>query len=323
MRWFVRFVLVLLGVGAGLWAANTSLFSEGGETQLLAHRGVHQTFPSDGVGNDTCTAALIHEPTHSFLENTLASMNAAFEAGADVVELDVHLTSDGQFAVFHDWTLDCRTDGTGVTHEADMATLRDLDVGYGYTADGGETFPFRGQGVGMMPTLVEVYDLFANRQFLINFKSRRADEGEALAELLNGSLVARSSTLGVYGGRPPTDAALAGVEGLRGYTRRSLLDCGKPLLAFGWSGYVPEACRETLLVLPINIAPFVWGYPHRLTARLAEHGTSVILIGPYSGGDFSSGIDDDETLARVPNGFDGYVWTNRIEEIGPMMAERR
>jgi glycerophosphoryl diester phosphodiesterase len=49
----------------------------------------------------------------------------------------------------------------------------------------------------------------------------------------------------------------------------------------------------------------------------------VILIGPYSGGDFSSGIDDDETLARVPNGFDGYVWTNRIEEIGPMMAERR
>lgn len=322
MRWVVRLVLITLMICGALWVANTSMFSDGGETRLLAHRGVHQTFPMDGVGNDTCTAARIHEPTHAFLENTIASMNAAFEAGASVVELDVHLTPDGHFAVFHDWTLDCRTDGTGVTHDADMATLRALDIGYGYTADGGETFPFRGQGVGLMPTLVEVFDLFPNRQFLINFKSRRSSEGEALAELINGSLVARAVTFGVYGGGPPTETALADVEGLRGYTRRSLLDCGKPLLALGWSGYVPEPCRDTLLVLPINIAPFVWGFPHRLTERLARHGTSVILIGPYSGGDFSAGIDDAEALARVPNGFDGYVWTNRIEVIGPMLEDR-
>lgn len=322
MRWILRFALVLLIVIVGLWVANTSMFSDGGETQLLAHRGVHQTHPMDGVGNDTCTAALVYEPTHAFLENTIASMNAAFEAGASVVELDVHLTSDGHFAVFHDWTLDCRTDGTGVTHEADMATLRDLDVGYGYTADGGDTFPFRGQGLGMMPTLVQVFDLFPNRQFLINFKSQRVEEGLALVDLINGSLVARAATFGVYGGTFPTQVALSNVEGLRGFTRSALLDCGKPLLALGWTGYVPEPCRNTLLILPINIAPFVWGFPHRLTERLAEHGTSLILVGPYDGGGFSSGIDDAETLAQVPDGFDGYVWTNRIEVLGPIMEGR-
>lgn len=322
MRWILRFALVLLIVIVGLWAANTSMFSDGGVTQLLAHRGVHQTHPMDGVGNDTCTAALIYEPTHAFLENTIASMNAAFEAGASVVELDVHLTSDGHFAVFHDWTLDCRTDGSGVTHETDMATLRDLDVGYGYTADGGDTFPFRGRGVGLMPTLVQVFDLFPDRQFLINFKSQRVEEGLALADLINGSLVARAATFGVYGGTFPTQVALSNVEGLRGFTRSALLDCGKPLLALGWTGYVPEPCRDTLLILPINIAPFVWGFPHRLTERLAEHGTSLILVGPYDGGGFSSGIDDAETLAQVPDGFDGYVWTNRIEVLGPMMEER-
>jgi glycerophosphoryl diester phosphodiesterase len=322
MRWILRLALVLLIAIAGLWAANTSMFSDGGETRLLAHRGVHQTFPMDAVGNDTCTAALIDEPTHAFLENTIASMNAAFEAGASVVELDVHLTPDGHFAVFHDWTLDCRTDGTGVTHEADMATLRELDIGYGYTSDGGETFPFRGQGVGMMPTLVQVFDLFPNRQFLINFKSQRVEEGLALADLLNGSLVARAATFGVYGGTFPTQVALSNVEGLRGFTRSALLDCGKPLLTLGWSGYVPEPCRNTLLALPINIAPFVWGFPHRLTERLAEHGTSLILIGPYDGDGFSSGIDDAETLAQVPDGFDGYVWTNQIEVIGPMLEAR-
>ena len=32
-----------------------------------------------------------------------------------MIEIDVHPTTDGQFAVFHDWTLDCRTNGAGVT----------------------------------------------------------------------------------------------------------------------------------------------------------------------------------------------------------------
>lgn len=321
-----RFLVVGLVLAAGLWIANTSRFTDGGETLLLAHRGVHQTFSDaravQGVDNDTCTAAVIDEPTHTFLENTLPSMQAAFDAGASVVELDVHLTPDGQFAVFHDWTLDCRTDGSGVTRTVSMDDLRALDVGYGYTADDGENFPFRGDGVGMMPTLQEVFDRFPNRQFLINFKSRRADEGQGLAAFLNGSIVARAATFGVYGGQEPTREALAAVEGLRGYDRASLDACALPLLALGWSGYVPEPCRNTLIALPINIAPFVWGYPHRLTNRLAAHGSTVLLIGPYDGGGFSAGIDDDETLARVPEGFDGYVWTNRIELISPLMALR-
>ena len=37
--------------------------------------------------------------------------------------------------------------------EASMSYLRTLDIGYGHTADGGKTFPFRGKGVGLMPSL--------------------------------------------------------------------------------------------------------------------------------------------------------------------------
>lgn len=322
MAWLKHLLLGLLVLAAGLWAVNTSMFHDGGETLLLAHRGVHQTFSQDGIDTDTCTATRIDEPTHTFLENTLPSMQAAFSAGAAVVELDVHLTPEGQFAVFHDWTLDCRTDGTGVTRTTPIAELQSLDVGYGYTADGGQSFPFRTQGAGMMPTLQEVFDRFPDRQFLINFKSRRVEEGEALASFLNGSIVARTATFGVYGGQEPTRATLASVEGLRGYDRASLEACALPLLALGWSGFVPEPCRNALIALPINIAPFVWGFPHRLTQRLAEHGSTVLLVGPYGGGGFSSGIDTDETLARVPEGFDGYVWTNKVELIAPLMALR-
>jgi len=61
----------------------------------------------------------------AILENTLDSMAAAFELGADVVELDIHPTTDGQFAVFHDWTIDCRTNGKGVTRKQSMALSED------------------------------------------------------------------------------------------------------------------------------------------------------------------------------------------------------
>src|SRR6478735_11280754 len=103
-------------------------------------------------------------------------MHAAFAAGADIVELDVHPTTDGQFAVLHDWTVDCRTEGTGETRSHDMASLKLLDIGYGYTADNGATYPFRGKGVGMMPEFKEVLAAFPDHQFLVNYKSNEARE---------------------------------------------------------------------------------------------------------------------------------------------------
>ena len=107
----------------------------------------------------------IYEPDHPFLENTLPSMKAAFEAGADIIEFDIQLTKDGEFAVFHDWGLECRTDAEGQIKDYTMRELKKLDLGYGYTANNGETYPFRGKGVGLMPTLDEVLSHFPKQIF--------------------------------------------------------------------------------------------------------------------------------------------------------------
>ena len=49
----------------------------------------------------------------------------------------------------------------------------------------------------------------------------------------------------------------------------------------------------------------------------------MILLGPYESGDpGTAGIDTLEQLAQVPDGFVGYLWTNRIELIGPAWRER-
>lgn len=289
--------------------------------QLIAHRGVHQTFSRVGLENDTCTAERIAPPQHAYLENTLPAMRAAFAAGADIVEIDVHPTTDGRLAVFHDWTLDCRTNGSGETRSHDLAYLQTLDVGYGYTADGGNTFPFRGKGVGMLPALEEVFTDFPDGRFLVNFKSNEPHEGDMVADLLAARPTWRPLVWGAYGGDPPTMRAGERIEGLAVWSRRGLVDCLLQYVGLGWTGHVPAACRDTKVMLPLNVAPFVWGWPNLFLRRLHDAGSDVILLGPYGAGDpGTAGIDTLEQLAQVPDAFVGYLWTNRIEVIGPALA---
>ena len=319
-RWLLLPVVLI----AGIYVFNASWrvpMPEGDGLRLIAHRGVHQTFERTGLENDTCTAERINPPHHDYLENTIASMESAFTAGADVVELDVHPTTDGQFAVMHDWTVDCRTEGSGETRSHSMAELKALDIGYGYTADGGATHPFRGKFSGQMPELKEVFTALTGKKFLINFKSREAREGDMLADLFTDNPEWRSAVWGAYGGDEPTYRADELIDGLHVWSRRGLVDCLVQYELLGWVGVMPEACRNTQVMIPINVAPFLWGWPNLLLTRLGDAGSEVILLGPYGTGDpGTAGIDDIVTLEQVPGDFSGYVWTNRIEVIGPALG---
>jgi len=315
-----KLLLVLAILASALFLFNTSWLASppaGEGLTLIAHRGVHQTYNRANLGRDECTATRIYPPEHDFQENTLPSMQAAFAAGAGIVEIDIHPTTDGHFAVFHDWTTDCRTDGGGVTRKQSLAELQKLDVGYGYTADGGKTFPFRGKGVGQMPSLQDVLTRFPDGKFLINFKSRDKMEADRLKALLDEHPDWEPLIWGVYGGGAPTERMTEIAPGMRGFTTGQVKTCLKTYLALGWSGYVPEDCRNTQILVPTNYAGWLWGWPNRFLQRMHENGTEVILSGPPKG---SNGIDTTEDLGAIPDGFSGYIWTNRIERIGPQLS---
>lgn len=89
-------------------------------------------------------------------ENTMEAYRLAAEAGADAIELDVHLTQDGQMALIHDDTTDRTTDGAGGVSGFTMETLRHFDAGARFTAPDGST-PYAGKGL-TIPTLPEVLD---------------------------------------------------------------------------------------------------------------------------------------------------------------------
>ncbi len=282
---------------------------------LLAHRGLAQTFDLAGVKADTDTSKRIHPPEHPYLENTIPSMEEAFHRGADVVEFDIHPTTDGHFAVFHDWTLDYRTDGRGVTREHSLAELKRLDLGYGYTADGGKTFPFRGKGIGLMPSLDEVLARFPGKSFLIHIKSNDPEEGRKLAAVLKALPKDRLALLAVYGGDMPVSTLREELPGLRTMSRTTLKQGLLSYFAIGWTGYVPASCRGTQIHIPEKYAPLLWGWPNRFLSRMEKAGTRVILVAGDGG--FSEGFDRVEDLERLPEGYRGGIWTNRIDRIAP------
>jgi glycerophosphoryl diester phosphodiesterase len=89
-------------------------------------------------------------------ENTLPAFRRAVQWwGADILELDVQPTRDGEAVVIHDAMLDRTTNGSGLVAAHTLREIRELDAGFHFTPDGGRSFPFRGRGV-RVSTLREV-----------------------------------------------------------------------------------------------------------------------------------------------------------------------
>lgn len=103
------------------------------KTKLIAHRGDTKNYP----------------------ENTLSAFKAALENGADAIELDVHLTSDGELIVHHDYYLGNPDNGEGKIYEKDLSYIKSLKI------DDSEK----------IPTLQEVFELIGDRlQYEIELK---------------------------------------------------------------------------------------------------------------------------------------------------------
>jgi glycerophosphoryl diester phosphodiesterase len=84
-------------------------------------------------------------------EHTIPAYEAAIAAGADALELDVHLSADDQLVVIHDARLERTTDGRGLVREYTTRQLKRLDAGGWFGRR------FRGQRI---QTLSEVLERF-------------------------------------------------------------------------------------------------------------------------------------------------------------------
>jgi glycerophosphoryl diester phosphodiesterase len=144
--------------------------------------------------------------------NTMFAFERAYAGGADVLEMDIHTSADGEIVVIHDSAVDRTTNATGSVYDMTLAELQKLDAGYnfipGRNAVRGEpaaSYPYRGIRTGerpppaghtpedfRVPTLEEVFAAFPHVPINIEIKGRNDGDAqsflsnaEALAEFLN------------------------------------------------------------------------------------------------------------------------------------------
>jgi glycerophosphoryl diester phosphodiesterase len=304
-----------------LWLNNTSLFTDrnGKELTLIAHGALGQTYDLEGVKWNTNTAAIIHEPEHSYIENTLLSIQAAFNYGADIVEFDIRLTEDKQLAVFHDETLEYRTDGKGYVSDHTMDELRQLDVGFGYTADNGRTFPLRGKGIGLMVSIEDIFHTFPDREFLIHVKDGGDEIGPILLDFLKTLDKSAINNISVYGNDPALDLLRDHYPEVKILSKFKMVDAFLRYLLIGWTGVIPDAIRNIEIHLPLKYAKLFWGWPDKFLQRMDKANTRVVLVQYVNG--WSDGFDSETDLMKLPENYTGGIWTNRIDIIGPVLKK--
>ena len=105
-------------------------------------------------------------------ENTLAAFRNALTLPIDAIELDVHMSRDGHAIVFHDYTIEKKTNGSGNILDLDFAYLRSLNAA--------AHFPGGWPEPQQIPTLREALTLHRDKPLCASCHTRMDPLGLAL-----------------------------------------------------------------------------------------------------------------------------------------------
>lgn len=310
-----RIVLLIVAAAAvtlSLMNASWIAPAPKGRLALIAHRGIAQPIDRDAAASD-CSARHIRASGHNFIENTLFSLQNAVRYGASGFALDVQATADGRAVIFRDAALDCRTNATGQVRERTLDYLKRLDVGHGYTHDGGRTFPLRGRGLGGMLAAEEVIRRYPREPLIFIL------DDAAAADALVAEFGRAGVPIGEQHGFAGTPDALARVREL---TRSGwVLDpqasaaCLAGYRRTGWLGLVPDSCRGVTLDLTRHGSWTLWGWPYRFLDRMTGADARFFMAGDRQGNALV-GLETPEQLGEVPRHYRGLLLIEDMWGVG-------
>jgi len=243
-------------------------------TLVIAHQGGDGVWPGD----------------------TMYAFEKAVEIGADVLEMDAHITKDGRIVLMHDEKVDRTTDGTGLIEEMTLDELKQLDAAYKWSNDGGQTYPYRGQGI-QVPTLDELFEKFPHMRYVIEIKLTQNSIDKPLCDLIrqydmqDRVLIASFHDEAMQNFRATCPEVATSAS--RGEVTRYVL-LGK---AFLWGFYIPKFQTvqppwnpEDSLNIPIMTKRFIW-----------ESHAKNIHVEPWT-------VDDPELMKQyIEWGVDGII----------------
>jgi len=136
-------------------------------------------------------------------ENTMPALDNGMRLGADGLEFDVQLSSDGIPVVIHDQTLDRTTDHSGPVKALTADQLARVDAGYRLEIGG--RWPFRGQGIGV-PSLDDVLARHAGARMIVEMKGGQAELARAVGSSIRKANAVERTCVGSF--YPTSVAAL-------------------------------------------------------------------------------------------------------------------
>lgn len=136
----------------------------------------------DQFGEDHYPLVIAHAGSMLYPHNTLYALEKYAAMEVDVLEMDLHMTADGEIILIHDDTVDRTTNSSGDVREMTLAEVQALDAGWYWTKDD-ENYPFRDQGI-MIPTLKAVFDSFPEYAMIIEIKQDSPSMALPLCDLI-------------------------------------------------------------------------------------------------------------------------------------------
>jgi glycerophosphoryl diester phosphodiesterase len=92
----------------------------------------------------------------------------------------------------------------------------------------------------------------------------------------------RQKQIMVYGGDRPVSIIRDRLPLVQTLSIHRLKQCLVQYAALGWIGYIPANCKRSMLMIPINYAPWLWGWPNRFLQRMMAANTDIFLLGDYA-----------------------------------------
>ncbi len=228
-------------------------------------------------------------------ENTMVSFKKGLELGADLLELDIHLSLDRELVVIHDATVERTTAGKGRVAGMDLQELKALDAGSWFGPE---------HSGARIPTLREVLDWARDRTHLVIEIKGDPLPGAGIEEALIGllkefALIEKVMAISFHHGtvkrikeiEPALKTGILFTGGLIdsvGAARAASADSLRPSRNY-WSRELVELAHEAGLtastwtvndaeimkrLVEIGIDSIVTNYPDRLRAHLNSIGKS-------------------------------------------------
>jgi glycerophosphoryl diester phosphodiesterase len=149
------------------------------------------------------------------------------------------------------------------------------------------------------------------------WRVKDADQAKALAAMLPPAK--GEDKQGLIGDKAAVDAFRKARPNAWAFNIAEARACASDYGTSGLWGAIPESCKQGTMLITINETGYtLWGWPNRFLARTGAAGVKVVIAESVEG-DVIKGLSDVNRYGDIADSFNGYIWIDNIEELGPAL----